>query len=305
MHRSILGVIPMFVLWSCGGGRGDSSTTSAATGTETGEVSTTDDESSGGASETTGATDCPVDPLSIRLLEEAIVDNLLDALTVAGGTSGSMRTYASSLLGTDRGTVGFFDRLDPCGGVEVGEPFCLYSGQPEGEVQDEFEMTRDACFAISCESETRERLDVFYTMRPHTSVHVRHPFSYAGETVDGVFDVDPNPLVSWILDFVDGEAVTVFAELDHAARLVRDDTIDFSYTGSVTVVEMGTGSDRLDLDLTFASLSDAVVTVELGLDITEGGALLGSVRHGDAELGSVTGVFGAGPPEFSWPNCGE
>jgi hypothetical protein len=116
--------------------------------------------------------------------------------------------------------------------------------------------------------------------------------------------VDPNPLVSWILDFADGESVTVFAELDHAARLVGDETIDLSYTGSVTVVEMGTGSDRLDMDLTFASISNAVITIDLGLDIAEGGALLGAVRHGDAEIGSIVGVFGAGPPEFSWPDCG-
>lgn len=253
-----------------------------------------------------GACSVPAGPIR-RLFEEAVLTNMLDALTVAAfDVGGHSRHYALSLVGfvsSPKGFTGFFDLPQPCTGPRVDMAICTQSTNPES-ADDAFWSTRDSCYRFSCEASNKEVVEVYITTRPHTAPDDRHGFSYPSEDPMGTATYEANPYVRWVLDRSGTDPLVVSGSIDRNVSLLLatgGQAINLRHSGSVVVTHKDANeSDSLTMSLSFSGLAQEPVTVSLNLALAKNGALSATIDQGAKHLGTLTGNFGAGPPSFLW-----
>ncbi len=249
---------------------------------------------------------CPISPTGRALLEEAVFKTVSDALFTAGLSHDSERAFALTLLGVERGYSSIMFLAGECKVPRVYDSFCNYASTPE-PIEDPFWQTRDACGRYICESRGKERIEVYFTMRPRTSPDDRHEFSYP--TVKPVGDAvyDPNPYIEWRFDMTKSKGWVITADISHAVRITTSagESLDLSHKGKISVLKTGDEPSSLDLELKFLALAAELVTAILKIDYEAGGTVLGSVMLGNEVIASISGKLTGGPPRFHWTGlCG-
>jgi hypothetical protein len=192
----------------------------------------------------------------------------------------------------------------PCTEPSTFEPTCETTLSPE-PLTDPFFDDHDRCFRLGCIDVDVPFVDAYFTMRPNIAADERHVFVADTEAPAGTSSYAENPLIRWIADVTNPDAVTLHADVD-IAHVFEDDasgeSVVVDHSGTIDGAQAGE-TITLDVDLVFPQLAGAIA-VHVQLDAND--ALIGTIDVDGAQLATLDATVNLDARlPFVWPEACE
>jgi hypothetical protein len=280
LASSLFAIAPLLTLLSACGSSGSTDTSSSLAGGAGG--------ADGGA-----ANSCVVSASVRALLEETLIEDTYTAIDVAKNSGDKKYGFGIQIPGSEEGYVGYTTVISTCPTNDVVGS--CYSTEMPGDPIPEFWKTHDRCVRFRCETGSANvaLVDTYLTMQPKMAATDKHEFTYDTTNPTGLATFDPNPFITWRIDFTDMAAIQVTAKVTNVVRIVETDEtfIDFSHTGSITVSRTDADVSLVEVDLEFGSLLKGGEKLTGSVQVDAAGGITGEIKAGMETIALIKDEF--------------
>jgi hypothetical protein len=278
----LFAIAPLLALLSACGSSGSTDTSASTASGGTG----------GGAGGSSGDS-CVVSASVRALLEETLIEDTYTAMDVSKNSADKKYGFGIQIPGSEEGYVGYTTVISTCPTNDVVGS--CYSTEMPSDPVEEFWKVHDRCVRFRCEQGGANvaLVDTYLTMQPKMAATDKHEFTYDTTNPTGLATFDPNPFITWRIDFTDMAAIQVTAKVTSVVRIVETDEtfIDFSHTGSIAVSRTDADVSLVNVDLEFGSLLKGGEKLTGSVLVDAAGGITGEIKAGTESIALIKDDF--------------